>query len=102
MGKKKNKKKSIENDINEDDNNNENELLFKLFGIKEFKSTKNESHIDSDLSGVFFGKNIQREYTQYLNRKGNKYLRLKDKQIQKEIENKRKEWEERKKKRRTR
>ncbi len=34
MGKKKNKKKSIENDINEDDNNNENEEIARFYNKK--------------------------------------------------------------------
>lgn len=44
--------------------------LMKIFGFSEFKTTKYDSHIDSDLSGVFKGSKIKGKSRQYMNRKG--------------------------------
>lgn len=38
------------------------EILKKLFNFTDFSSSKNKSHVDSDLSGVFKGKNVKRVY----------------------------------------
>ena len=46
------------------------EMLKKLFNFTDFSSSKNKSHVDSDLSGVFKGKNVKRVYRQYMNRRG--------------------------------
>jgi hypothetical protein len=48
--------------------NEEDEKIFKLFGFKNFSSSKNKSHTDSDLSGAFFGKYVKRIYSQYMNK----------------------------------
>ncbi len=66
MGKKQKKKKLKE--INDDEYNEEDEKIFKLFGFKNFSSSKNKSHTDSDLSGAFFGKYVKRIYSQYMNK----------------------------------
>ena len=66
MGKKQKKKKVKE--IIDDEYNEEDEKIFKLFGFKNFSSSKNKSHTDSDLSGAFFGKYVKRIYSQYMNK----------------------------------
>jgi hypothetical protein len=66
MGKKQKKKKIKE--ISDNENNEEDEKIFKLFGFKNFSSSKNKSHTDSDLSGAFFGKYVKRIYSQYMNK----------------------------------
>ena len=66
MGKKQKKKKLKE--INDDEYNEEDEKIFKLLGFKNFSSSKNKSHTDSDLSGAFFGKYVKRIYSQYMNK----------------------------------
>ena len=74
MGKKQKKKKVKE--INDDEYNEEDEKIFKLFGFKNFSSSKNKSHIDSDMSGAFFGKYVKRIYSQYMNKGINPKKRL--------------------------
>ena len=54
----------------ESSNESTEEQLKKLFNFSDFSSTKNQSHVDSDMSGVFKGKNVKREYRQYMNRRG--------------------------------
>ena len=67
MGKKKITDKKPET---KDKKLNDDELLLKLFNFSDFSSSKNKSHVDSDLSGVFKGKQVKRVYRQYMNRRG--------------------------------
>ena len=72
-------KQAVQSDTdnpNEDKNTSESsndsteEQLKRLFNFTDFSSTKNKSHVESDMSGVFKGKNVKREYRQYMNRRG--------------------------------
>ena len=54
----------------ESSNDSTEEQLKRLFNFTDFSSTKNKSHVESDMSGVFKGKNVKREYRQYMKRRG--------------------------------
>jgi hypothetical protein len=75
MGKKQ-KKKKLKESKEDNEYNEEDEKIFKLFGFKNFSSSKNKSHIDSDMSGAFFGKYVKRIYSQYMNKGINPKKRL--------------------------
>lgn len=56
---------------------NEDDLLEKFIGIKNFDSTKvkiyiikNKSHVESDLYAIFKPTKLKRKYRQFMNRKG--------------------------------
>jgi U4/U6.U5 tri-snRNP-associated protein 3 len=51
-------------------NLDDDKLLEMFIGVNDFNTTKNKSHVDSDLSGVFKGSKVKRKYRQYMNRKG--------------------------------
>lgn len=62
-----------ENNLNSNDNNlylQEDILIEKLFGINAFQSSKNKTHKDSDLFGIFKGSKVKLKCRQYMNRKG--------------------------------
>lgn len=43
--------------------------LKELIGFNCFLSTKNKSHVDTDVSGVFLGKKVKTKCSQYMNRR---------------------------------
>ena len=51
------------------ENSEENELK-QFFGFIEFETTKEKSHVDSDLSAVFKSKSGKHKYRQFMNRRG--------------------------------
>lgn len=51
------------------DHSDESQLT-KIFGFCDFDSTKNSSHVESDVFGVFKGSKVKSKFRQYMNRKG--------------------------------
>ena len=63
--KKKKKKKKIE--IEEE--TEEDKIIKETMGFNKFSSTKNKSHKDTDISGVFLGRKAKRIYQRFMNYK---------------------------------
>lgn len=71
---KKNRKRNIKHNVtttNDDDNaDTDTQQLMQVMGFSSFTSSKNKSHVDSDMWGTFKGKQMKRDYRQYMNKKG--------------------------------
>lgn len=62
-------KSEVKTQVEEIDNTDEAQLA-RIFGISDFTTSKNKSHIDSDVFGVFKGSKVKSKFRQYMNRKG--------------------------------
>ena len=65
--KKKKKKKPIK--FENDEETEEDKIIKETMGFNKFSSTKNTSHKDSDVSGVFLGRKAKRIYQRFMNYK---------------------------------
>ena len=67
--KKKKKKKKKTKKIEIEEETEEDKIIKETMGFNKFSSTKNMSHKDTDLSGVFLGRKAKRIYQRFMNYK---------------------------------
>ena len=69
-------KKEIKGTIDIEENE-EDKIIKEIMGFSEFSSSKNKSHVDSDLSGCFLGRKVKRIYQRFMNYKPfNKFFKI--------------------------
>ena len=67
--KKKKKKKNKVKKIEIEEETEEDKIIKETMGFNKFSSTKNQSHKDTDISGVFLGRKAKRIYQRFMNYK---------------------------------